>query len=781
MNAIKYALLGLYGVVGMLIAAFGLFRLPFSEQLAKEHYRYAIGGVLVILLLLSFVVGVFILSFNANNFKTEIVHYVKEHTQRDLVLQGDIKVTFFPRLGLDTGKMLLSQRNSAREFASVNNVRLYIAWLPLLKLQLVFDHAEIDGARVNLIRYKDGTANFDDLLARDGKLLPLKFDIDSMRISDAALNWQDEMRWQRVALQDVQIETGSLAEAVPSKLKASFHINSEKARSDNRVELNSRMFIDRKQGRYEFSDIAGTLHGTVAGFSKLALSFQGDIDSHPAQDMLLAENIAVSVTGNYGQRGVTAKLAVPRLQFAKGVLGGSELALDATLAQFDEQWTTTLQMPAFEYASDRFSSAQLGGDFAFSGDRSSLQGKFSSPVTADFADKQAVRLDAVAMDITVSHPLLSGPLTAKATGSLQADLVERNAHLDFNAQLDDSILGGSLEISNFSQPSYVFALNINRLAPDRYLSSDWFKRYRDDATRIDLAGLRDMDVRGSVRVAELRAAQLEATKLSADLRIEQAVLSIEPLTARLYGGVLAGSIRVSAQQLPQLAVKQKLKGVQISALLAGSDRLTGRADIALDVGAQGASIGALRKSLAGSAELRVTHGALAGIDLRSALLEGKDELGGKGEPNVRAIRFSQHTDFSELKAVFDFSEGASRGNSFDMRTPLFRVAGVGDVYPDTASIDYRLDATVSATLNRRNAGELAEIRGVTVPVRVSGPYAAPTIALELAAASGQFVTKRSTARVVAQQAEPLAASVAKQPAPAKKTALKSARQKPAAE
>ena len=49
--------------------------------------------------------------------------------------QGDIKVTFFPKLGLDSGQMLLRQRNSAREFASVNNARLYIAWLPLLKKQ----------------------------------------------------------------------------------------------------------------------------------------------------------------------------------------------------------------------------------------------------------------------------------------------------------------------------------------------------------------------------------------------------------------------------------------------------------------------------------------------------------------------------------------------------------------------------------------------------------------------------------------------------------------------
>ena len=177
MNVIKKALFGLYGVIGLLIALFGI-RLPFAEQLAKDYYRYALAGLLIILLMIPVAFGIFILSFNANNFKAEIVQFVKDHTQRELVLQGDIKVTFFPELGLDSGKMLLRQRNSAREFASVNNARFYIAWLPLLRRKLVFDHVEIDGARANLNRFKDGTTNYDDLLIRDESLAPVTFDID---------------------------------------------------------------------------------------------------------------------------------------------------------------------------------------------------------------------------------------------------------------------------------------------------------------------------------------------------------------------------------------------------------------------------------------------------------------------------------------------------------------------------------------------------------------------------------------------------------------------------
>ena len=228
MKAIKNSALGLFGITGVVVSIFGI-KIPFAESFAKEHWRAGLAALLLIILMIPAAIGLFLYLVDTNRFKTEIVQYVKEHTQRDLVLQGDLKVTFFPKLGLDSGKMSLSERNSAREFASINNARLYIAWWPLFKKQLVLERVEIDGIHANLTRFKDGTTNFDDLLIRNEALSPVTFDIDGVRITNSAINWQDEMKWQRVALQDVQLETGRLADSVPSQLKASFHLNSEKA------------------------------------------------------------------------------------------------------------------------------------------------------------------------------------------------------------------------------------------------------------------------------------------------------------------------------------------------------------------------------------------------------------------------------------------------------------------------------------------------------------------------------------------------------------------------
>ncbi|MGA8863413.1 MAG: AsmA family protein [Gallionella sp.] len=777
MNAIKYVLLGLYGLIGMLISIFGPFRVPYAETLAKEHYRYAIAGVLVVLMIIPIAFILFILSFNANHFKTQIVQYVKNHTQRELVLQGDIKVTFFPKLGLDTGKMLLSQRNSASEFASVNDARLYIAWLPLLKKQLVFDHVEIDGARVNLIRFKDGTTNYDDLQIQDEKLAPLTFDIDGIRVTNSSVNWQDQMKWQRVALQDVQIETGRLADSVPGNLKASFRVNSEVARSDSVVDIKSRFFYDRKAGRYEFADIDGTLGGTAGGFSNINLSFKGGLNFYPAQQLLLAENVVVAGTGNYGQRSIDAKLNVPKLQSAKGLLSGSDLAFDATVSQFDEKWTTSVQIPAFATVNKALNAAALNADFAFNGGGRTLQGKLTSPASLDLAAAPKLQLGAIMLNLTANDPMLSAGLAATASGSMQADLAAGNANIDFKAKIDDSAITGKLALLDFSHPAYSFDLAVDRLPLERYISADWIKRYQNDTTRIDPGFLKDTELNGALHAGEISTAKFRASALAANIKIEQSALTIAPLTARMYGGALTGSISVTAQSTPQIAIKQNLVGFQMKALLsntANAGKLEGKGDLVLDLGAEGGSIGALRKSLNGTVSLALSRGSLEGIDMRTALISGKDNLATTNDAQIHETRLSESTNFSNLDAVFNIADGSARGNSFDLRSPLFRIAGEGDYAPDTGRIDYQLAATVSSTLKRRSAGELAELRGVTVPVRVSGPWAAPGIALNFAAASGEIVTKKIEARAAAEQAAKAAAALAaaKQAAPVKRKPVK---------
>lgn len=772
MKPIKYALFGLAGVIGMLVSMFGPVKVPFAEALAKTYYRYAIGAVLVILLLILVVLGLFILTFDANNFKSEIIQFVKERTQRELVLQGDIKVTFLPKLGLDSGKLSLSQRNSAKEFASINNARLYIAWWPLFKRQLVFDRVEIDGIHANVVRLKDRTTNFDDLLISDEHLSPLTFDIDSVRITGSSINWQDELESQRFALHDLQLETGRLADTAPSNLTASFRLDSERARINARVQLKSRLFFDRKAGRYEFADLEGKLEGEAWQVNNLALDFKASLDSYPAQGSFTAEELLVSATGKLGQRNLAVKLALPSLKIINNAYSGDQLTLDASLYQLDEISTVAMQLPAFEAANRIFSAAELSADFDFKGDARALHGKLTSPLSINYETAPKFHLGAIALAVTGNHPALSGEVTANVTGSMHVDYAAQDSKLDLVAKIDDSRIAGTVAVKDLNHPAYAVEISANRLDLDRYLSGEWLKRFRDDATAFDTSVFKDMMLHGSLRTGEIKMGKFRLNKLAADIKVEKSMITIAPLAALIHGGALTGNLSVTAHEMPMVAARQNLKGVQIGALLADTayaGRLSGKGSIDLDVSTQGNSLGALRKALNGNISLALAQGSLAGINLRTALIEGRGDLGTMNTARIHPANFTDKTQFSELKTTFDLKDGEVSAAGFEMKSPLIRTAGEGGFDAGSAKMDYRLNATVSSAINRRTGGELFELKGITVPIRVSGPYAAPDIAFDFAAASGGNVdklraaitAKAEAARVEAAKAEAAKAEAAK--------------------
>lgn len=738
MNAIISAVLGLIGIVGVLVSFVGI-KVPFAEGLAKDNWRHGLGALLLFIMTIPVTIGLFMYAFDANQFKEEIVHFVRVQTQRDLVLQGDIHVKFFPKLGLETGNISLSQRNSAKEFASVNNARMYVAWWPLLKKQLVFDRVEIDGLSANLIRHADGSTNYDDLLIRDENIAPVTFDIDGVRIRHSTINWQDEMKWQRVSLQDLQLETGRIADEVPSHLSASFHFDAEKLRSNGNVELKSSLFYERKTGRYEFADIEGKLEGDSAWINNVTLNFKGGVESYPDASTLSAVNVSMTAVGKVGQRNIEARLDTPKLQYQQHKLSGAALNVEASTTLSGETVKASIQLPEFSELDRLFSSQNATATFDLNGEGHTLHGKLTSAVTLNLQDAARLQFDHIALGLAATHPALAGELAANVTGSAQLDVAAQMLKLDFKARYDDSEIGGTAAVKDFGRPAYTFDINANRLDLDRYLSKDWLRRWRDDAAAFDVSALKNLNLNGSLRAAEIRLAHRRLGKFSTGIKVDQATLTIAPLAANAYGGSLSGSISIAAQGVPAIAITQHLRAFKADGLFADATdipRLTGNGDLALDLSAEGGSVGALRRSLNGTASLTLARGALYGFDLRAALLAGKSDLGAKNSARVSAAMFADKTEFSALKASLNINDGSSTGNSFEMKSPLFTTVGEGEFATDSGKFDYRLNATLAARLNRSTAGELAELKGVTVPLRVSGHYAAPSFALDFAAASG---------------------------------------------
>src|SRR5216117_1731282 len=130
----------------------------------KKPVKYlglALGGVAA---LLAAVVLAFALTFDPNRYKDDIERMAKERTGRTLKLQGELKLVFFPSLGAGVGGVTLSERGSGREFLRLESAHASVKLLPLLRGQVIVDAVRVSGLKAQIVRSKDGSYNFSDLL-----------------------------------------------------------------------------------------------------------------------------------------------------------------------------------------------------------------------------------------------------------------------------------------------------------------------------------------------------------------------------------------------------------------------------------------------------------------------------------------------------------------------------------------------------------------------------------------------------------------------------------------
>src|SRR5262249_54922995 len=124
----------------------------------------AILGVVVLA-----IIGLVVLvsAFDAEKYKPELVKAVKDKTGRTLVIGDPLKLTLFPSLGLDTGRVALSESGSNKPFARIGKLHASVRVLPLLARQVVLDRIELSGLAADVVRHKDGSTNIDDLISGD--------------------------------------------------------------------------------------------------------------------------------------------------------------------------------------------------------------------------------------------------------------------------------------------------------------------------------------------------------------------------------------------------------------------------------------------------------------------------------------------------------------------------------------------------------------------------------------------------------------------------------------
>src|SRR5690242_8237191 len=93
---------------------------------------WTIGGLLVLLIAAAIILT---LTFDPNKYKQDITAAVKNATGRDLKIDGNLRLSFFPWLGIETGSLSFSDAPGfgAQPMARVDSAAIKVAVMPLLR------------------------------------------------------------------------------------------------------------------------------------------------------------------------------------------------------------------------------------------------------------------------------------------------------------------------------------------------------------------------------------------------------------------------------------------------------------------------------------------------------------------------------------------------------------------------------------------------------------------------------------------------------------------------
>lgn len=826
-----------------------------------KYAAYALGGLIVLALV---VAGIVAATFNPNDYKPMIVKLVQEKKQRTLNIEGDIKLAFWPKIGANLGRISISEHKSDKEFAAVDGLKVSLALLPLLKKELIVDTIYVDGARANIVRYEDGTTNYDDLLSEDeSESEQIKFDVDGVIVTDSAITYTDLQAGNEIKLSKFNLETGHVALAEPFDVSTDFELSAKQPELNIAANIQGNFMADPEQKHFVAKGLDASVQGDLAGGKGVVVKLSGDVDAKPETMEFLVDGLKLAMTGDFDGAKVAVDLAAPALVVQEDEVSGKEARLSLTQEKGSDSVKANLVLADVKGSPKALQSSGISGDINAKQGARTVQGKFSSPFSGNL-EQLVFDLPKLAGNLDVKDPALpGGAMKGDFALKLHADVKQEQVKSDFNlaidttrlngdvavagfkqpnikfnlnadtldlnkllgqpaaktektaqggdskpadlsalkslllegkvsiatiiydkyrlsglnmgikadgerlnvspfaVKLDESQIKGSFGISRFEKPIYHFDVDIDKLDADRYIAKSETKPAEAAGkpatdTPIDLSALKSINADGELRIGWLNLANVKSTNVRIKLKADDGVAQLAPFSANLYEGVMNGSLQVDARATPQIAFKQNMTGIAIGPLLVdaiNNDMLSGKGNLNLDVTTSGATVNTLKKSLNGTAGLKLTDGAVKGIDIAGTIRGYKDKLSSlKGEASVEGDK-TQKTDFSEMTATFNIKDGIARNDDLDMKAPLFRIAGNGQVDIGNETIDYLAKPTIVKSLAGQGGAGLDELSGVTIPVKVTGTFAKPKYALDFAGVATAIAKKKVIDKVGGEKGE----------------------------
>jgi AsmA protein len=692
--------------------------------------KYGLLGIAAVVVVAAAVVAYVAATFNPNDYKAQIIKAVKDSKQRNLRLDGDIKLSFFPNIGASLSKVSLSEFRSDKEFASIQSARVSLALLPLLRRQVVVDEVAVSGLKATLVKHRDGTTNIDDLLGQTGQHpqqqkiaagtgTPLKFDIASVSIEKTSLGYRDESSGAKYAVKDLDLRTGRIAVGVPSKIDFSANIQSSQPKLDINTQIQTTLALDPEKKKYQLNGLNLQASGTALDIGNLKVKAGGDVSADLASDEFAAKSFSLSASGKKDKDDFEVALDAPSLQLTRDKYSSDRIKLDAKLNGAAGDIAANLTMPGIEGNAQSFRISALSVDLDVKQPEQAFRLKLASPLSGNIRSQQ-FDLDKLGITVTATGDKLPNKsVSSEMKGSVHIDAAKKIVQANFAGGLLQSQIKARVAVKGFAEPAINFDVDVDKFDADPYLPKKTTQAAKPQAKApeqpFDLSALRTLNLDGNLRIGSLKVANVKSSQLHLGVKAHDGLMNISPMSARLYQGSLNGSLSINAQHTPSFDIKQKMNGIDVAPLLkdaANLDLAEGKGNIVLDLTTRGNTVSELKKALNGKVSVNLANGAIKGINL-AKLVQGVQNLSKDTRTQTLGVDKNEKTEFSEFKANFKVHDGVAHNDDLTVKSTVLRLSGNGDIDIGHDRLNYNAKAAFAKT---------AQGRAATLPVNVSGPF-----------------------------------------------------------
>lgn len=627
----------------------------------------------VILLVVIAIAG-FVFTFDANNYKSEIIEQVEENTGRDFDIAGNIKLSIFPWIGLKVEQAALGNAKgfSERDFASMSQLDIKVKLLPLLSKNLKVDKVRLHGLEVSLEVDQNGINNWSDLSQPSDEVGEDKTEADQKDLDkpdsvealagiavngiefiDASIYWRDAKTNAQTTVTGLSLETGAVRFNEPVDISFRAHVENSQPEARADINLDVQAIFNETFDVITLRQLELTIEALMQSVSKdpVELVFNTRADVDLKQQTVKLSDTRISSSGIV----INANAMVTKLDNDPSI-SGSLSSNVINIRELAQQWQVELPTMANESSLTALS----------------FSSQFNATASRATLEKLSVKLDSSEITGRVRVPDM-------AKSNLRYKLV-----LD-TIKLDDYM---SPVVEGASEAEDVDA--VNDAAVDV-----------SDEIALPVEMLRTLDLSGIFTISQASLQDIEMSDIELNIIALKGRVKA-PITMKLLDGELTSQLNLNVITTPTYRLTVTAKDIHagpvvnpvLKEMFVEEDiELQGKLNFESNINTQGSSLTKLKKAAKGKFVMDVNETVVSGVDIeyltRNVLVDYMESKKLDVPADWRG-EYKPHeaTAFTMIHASGIVANGKVKNDDLIMDSARIKVTGKGEVDIVNNAMDY---------------------------------------------------------------------------------------------